>query len=148
MWDTTDELLLQARIASLSGKPFVRARKTWKLPVTRTFFISNDCSTFGDISCVVWSCMRDPTGELRPRQTSVVLWYNIVSACTASRYVYIAIWCATTHDNETHLPYDCMLHTKRRLNYHATMHRFVRTKLASYTNVAVSFQLFVYANTV
>ena len=38
-------------------------------------------------------------------------------AYTASPHIhmYIAIWCATTHDNRTHVPYDCILHTKWRL---------------------------------
>ena len=33
--------------------------------------------------------------------------YAVLQACTL-----IAIWCATTHDNKTHTPYDYMLHIK------------------------------------
>ena len=33
-------------------------------------------------------------------------------AYTASPYIYIAIWHSSTHDNKTHVPYDCILHTK------------------------------------
>ena len=28
-------------------------------------------------------------------------------------HTYIAIWCVTTPDNKTHVPYDCVVHTKR-----------------------------------
>ena len=38
-----------------------------------TFCILNDCSTIEDIPCVVWSCMRDLTGELWPQTHIVVI---------------------------------------------------------------------------
>ena len=49
-------------------------------------------------------------GSYGSRHASVVLWYNIAWART-----YITNWYATTPDNKTHVPYDCILHTKRRL---------------------------------
>ena len=30
-------------------------------------------------------------------------------------HIYITIWCTTTHDNKTRVPYDCILNTKWRL---------------------------------
>ena len=35
--------------------------------------------------------------------------------CILQTHKYITVWCATTPDSKTHLPYDCMLHTKRWL---------------------------------
>ena len=32
--------------------------------------------------------------------------------CALQACTYITIWCPTTHDNKTHIPYECMLHTK------------------------------------
>ena len=61
-------------------------------------------------SCVVYSYMRDPIGELRAPDTHRPFSVRILQTCT-----YIAIWCATTHDNKTHVPYDCLLCTKRQL---------------------------------
>ena len=64
--------------------------------------------------------MRDSTGELRPQtRIVVVLCYNILHACT-----YIAIWCVTTHDNKSHVAYDCTTHQTSALL--ATKHRFVK----------------------
>ena len=34
------------------------------------------------------------------------------SVCILQACTYIAIWCASTRDNKTHVPYDCTLHTK------------------------------------
>ena len=66
---------------------------------------------------IVWfreSCMKDLTGELwvpdMQPYSDTKLCAHILEACT-----YIAIWCATTHDNKTHVPYDCLLYTKRCL---------------------------------
>ena len=96
-----------------SGKPFVRPY-TPNLKTKGYIWmvsISNDCSTIVDILCVVYNCMRDSTGELRPQiRISRSLIQNCVYILQA--LIYIAIWCATTHDNKTHVPYDCILHTK------------------------------------
>ena len=92
---------------SLSDKPFVHTHVltvcTHNLKTKGhiwTFRISNDCSIIKDISCL--SCMRDPTGKLRP-QTHIdqSLTQNCVR--TLKAHTYIAIWCATTHDNKTHV---------------------------------------------
>ena len=64
-----------------------------------------------DILCVLQSCMRDPTGELQP-QTGIIRSLMQHCVCMLQAHTYIAIWCATTHDNKTHVPYDCILHTK------------------------------------
>ena len=77
----------------LSDKPAVRTYMD-NLKTTGhilTFCISNDCCTIGDIPCVIYSCMRDLTGELRgPKHASVVLWYNI--ACVYSKLMYTLLF--------------------------------------------------------
>ena len=35
--------------------------------------------------------------------------------CILQAHIYIAIWQTTTHDNKTHIPNDCLLHTKWQL---------------------------------
>ena len=50
-----------------------------------------------------------------PRYASIILWHNTVCVYAMQACVYIALWCAITHDTETQVPYDCILHTKRRL---------------------------------
>ena len=54
----------------------------------------------------------------------------ILQACT---YMYITIWCATMHDNKTHVAYDCITHQMTAL--WPTMHHFVRTRLYMYIKV-------------
>ena len=65
---------------SLTDTPFVRtfmhnlkaSGHMW------TFCISNNFSTIKDIPCVVLSCMRNPTGEVRSQTCiTVVLWCDI-----------------------------------------------------------------------
>ena len=56
---------------SLSDKPFLRIQctKIHNLKTSGhmyTFSISNKCNIITDFLCVVYSCTRDPTGELRP----------------------------------------------------------------------------------
>ena len=47
-----------------------------------------------------------------PRHASVVLWYKLV--CVYCKPIYTSLFGAqTTHDKLTHVPYDCILHTKR-----------------------------------
>ena len=60
-------------------------------------------------------------------------------ACTTA-HIYIAIWCVTTHDNKTHVAYDCTTHQTMALL--STMHRFIiRTKLVSYTTRCSGFPI-------
>ena len=72
MQDTIDKLQcvwLQTASQSPSNEPVVH---TYMCNLKTTdhiwiFSISKDCSTIGDIPCVVQSCMRDLTGELQPQ---------------------------------------------------------------------------------
>ena len=102
---------------SLSDKPFVHSytlnRKTtghiW------TLCIRNECSTIRHSLCALESYMRDPTGELWPHtHTSHALIQHCVHILQAR--IYIAFWCANMHDDKTHVPYYCILHTKRQLH--------------------------------
>ena len=102
----------------LSGKSFV-CPFTNNLQTTShvwMFSISNDCSTIEDILCLGLSRMRDPTRKPRPQtpidRSLLQHFVHILQACT-----YLAVWCASTHDNKNHVPYDCILHT----NLHYTM---------------------------
>ena len=76
----------------LFNKPFVHPY-THSLKTTGyvwTFSILSDYFTIGDIGhSLMQNCM------------------HILQVC-----IYIAIWCATMHDTKTHIPYDCILHTK------------------------------------
>ena len=47
-----------------------------------------------------------------PRHVSVVFWYNIVYVYCKLVHTLLFSAHATKHDNKTHLPYDCKLHTK------------------------------------
>ena len=53
-----------------------------------TFSISNNCSTIGHILCMIWSCKRDPTGELWPQ--------------TCIGHSLIQTWCAYTANSYIH----------------------------------------------
>ena len=75
--------------------------------------------------------MSDPIGVLRPQKRI--------------GRTYIAIWCATTHDNRTRAPYDCIVHTKRRPYCQRCIFLQDQSWLAT-LQVVVSFQLIVYAN--
>ena len=61
--------------------------------------------------------------------------------CILPARTYIAIWCATTPDNKSHVPYDCIPHNKR---HDAS---FYNGEFGYLHFVAVSFQLIVYINT-
>ena len=105
-----------------------------------TFCIPNNFSTIEDIPCVVWSCMRDMTKKLWP-QTHIG--HSLIKSwcvCTASSYIHrYCMWCATRHDNKTHVVYDCA--TDQTAALLPTMHHFMRTNLASYSiHIAISFQ--------
>ena len=92
----------------------VLTHKAWKYRSYKDVLHTNDCSTIKGILWVVQSCMRDPTEEVQP-QTCIdhSLMQHHVRILPA--YTYITIWSTTMHDNEAHVPYDCILHTKRRL---------------------------------
>ena len=95
------------------NKPFVHtSTHNWKTTGCKWMFcISNNNSTIDDIPCVLQSCTKHLTGEFWI-QTSivVVLWYNIIMYILLSSYIWISIWCPTTHDNKTHTAYDCTTH--------------------------------------
>ena len=65
-----------------------------------------------------------------PRHTSVILQYNIV-VLILQAHTYIAVCCATMHDNKTHVAYDCTTHQTMAIL--STMHCFIRTSLVSYS---------------
>ena len=51
----------------------------------------------------------------RDQKTTVQLLHSQATDVVLSlllAHTYITIWCATTHDNKTHVPYDCILHTQ------------------------------------
>ena len=85
------------------------------------------------------SYWRESYGSRHP---SVNLWNNIVcvylQACT-----FITIWYTTTPDNKTHLPYDCILHTKRRL-YCQRCNLVLEQSWLATLHIAVSSHLIVY----
>ena len=77
----------------------------------RTFSILNDCSTIGQIPCVVYSCNRDPIGELRP-QTPIGRSLIPTWVCTLQA-VYTALFGLQLRMTiETHLPYGCIVPIK------------------------------------
>ena len=100
---------------TFSAKPFVRIQ-LYLIRICgssayhiRTFSQLNDCDIIGCILCVVYSCMRDRLERYGPRHALFVLWYNIVCV------YYTMLTYTTAPNNKTHKPYDCILHTKRRL---------------------------------
>ena len=103
---------------SLSNKPFVRTytHNLKTIGHILTFSISNDFSTIGDISCVPWSCMRDPNEELYTAPDTYQSFSDITLCAYTAILLYIAVWCTATHDNKTQVPHHCILHTKWRLH--------------------------------
>ena len=67
-----------------------------------------------------------------PRYASVVLWYNTVCMCVLHAHTCITIGCTTAHDNKAHVPFDCIVHTKRWLECKQRV-VFVGAKFDSYT---------------
>ena len=59
--------------------------------------------------------------------------------CILLAHTYIAIWYATTHDNKTHVPFASTTHQTMALLL--TMHRLIRTKLASYNTCSSVFSI-------
>ena len=82
-----------------------------------TFCISNDCSSIGEFLVCLRVCMRDYPREHQPQtciSCSLMQYFlHILQAC-----MYITVSCAAKHGNKTHLPYDCILHTKHLLHFH------------------------------
>ena len=106
-------------LQSLSNKPFlhIQCTQTHNLKPSGhiwMFSISNNCNIIGDILCVVQSCTRDLTRELRPK-TRIGRSLIQHCVCILQVHIYIILWYATMPDNKTHVPYDCILHTKRQL---------------------------------
>ena len=102
------------------------------------FSTLNDCYIIGDILCVVQSCTRDPTGELRS-ETRIGRSLIRHCVCVLSISTY-----ATTPDNKTHVPYDCIhvLHTIWQL--YANDESFYKKKIGQLYDT-LQFQLTVYA---
>ena len=93
---------------------------------------------------VTWEIQLESYG---PRNVSVVLWYNIdVHTCILQACTYIAIWCATMCDNQTHVSNNWILHTKWLLYCQWCI--VYMKKLASTPHVVVPFQLIMYINSV
>ena len=74
----------------------------------------NDCYIIRDILCVVYSYMRDLTGELRPQTCTG---YSLIQHCMCilQAHRFITIWCTTMHDNKTHILCDCILYQRTTL---------------------------------
>ena len=119
----------------------------WKLQVVHVYEYSAHWTTallsktFLVWLRVAWEIQLESYG---PRHASVLLWYTIVEHCVhiLQTISYIAFWYATTHDNTTHIAYDCT--TQQMAVLLPTMHHFIRTRLASYT-AGCSVLLIVYA---
>ena len=133
MWDVIDKLWLEICITVSFNKPFVRTY-THNLKLHITYGCSACWTTALLLEIfLVWfrGAWQIWLESYSPKHTSVILCYNIVvyilQACT-----YIAIWCATIHDNKTHTPYDCILYTKWRLYYQQCI-TFIRKNFTSYT---------------
>ena len=100
-----------------------------------TICISNDCCTIRDIPCLVYSCLRDLTGELQPQTHigSSLIQHCVIQHCVCMlegfSYMYVVIWCATMHDNTSHIAYDCT--TQQTTALLQVIHCCMRTKLAT-----------------
>ena len=86
---------------------------TWKLQVTYRrsayWMTALLLKTFLVCYGVAWEIWLE---SYDPRYILIILWYKIVM-CILQTHTYITIWCATMHYNNTDVPYDCILHTKR-----------------------------------
>ena len=71
------------------------------------FSVVNDCYTMRDF----FEWFRVPPGLLWPQ---TLIGRSKLQHCMPipQARTCIAIWCAATHDNKTHVSYDCRLHTK------------------------------------
>ena len=116
-------------------------RITWKLQVVyrhSTYWTTSLLlKTFLEQFRVAWEIQLESYG---PRHTCDHSLIQHCLACTASPYIlYITIWCTTIYDNKTHVAYDCTTYQTTALL--PTMHRFIRTKLASYTTHCSVFSI-------
>ena len=118
--------------------------KTWKVQDIYGCSADRTTAILSETFFVWFRCAREIWLEsYGPRHKSVVLWHNIVCVYCKPVIAHIAIWCETIQDNKTHVPSDTKRQTMALL---PTMHRFIRTKLASNLHIAMSFQSVVYAN--
>ena len=85
---------------------------------------------------VTWEIWLESSGT---RHISVILWYNIV--CIVWARTFVAICCATVYDNQTNVPYDCLLHTNRQLYCQQLTYRFIRALLTNYTTCCSVFSV-------
>ena len=115
MQDMIGELSLKKALQSLSNKTFVCTymHNLKTMGYICTLSISNDCFTIEDILCVIQSSMRFLTGELRPQ--TCISCFLIHGVCILQTCTYTVLQCTSTHDNKTHVAYDCTLHTKQPL---------------------------------
>ena len=110
-----------------------------------TFSISNHCYIIGGILCVVQSCTRDPTEELQPKTR---IGRSLIQHCACifcKPVFYISIGYASTSDNKTHIPYDCMHITHQTTTYCQLCVGLREQSWLATRHVAVSFQLIGYA---
>ena len=99
---------------SLSNKPFAcTCRHNLK-----TIPVVNGCSTYHTIALLLESSLYGlelhDRSEWRATAPDMHCGHSLRQHCVhmLQTCTYIAIWCATMHDNKTHIPYDCILHTK------------------------------------
>ena len=106
---------------------------TWKLQVLYGYFAYRTNGLLSETFRVwLWSCMRDPTGELWP-QTCIGRSLIQHCVCILQAHTCIVIWCATTRDNKTHVVYDCTPNVHQMMALLPMILHFIRTKFASYT---------------
>ena len=100
---------------------------TWTIQVVQTLYISNNCSTCTFLTSLCglklherfnWKAMAPDTHHSHSLIQHCV--------CMLQALTYITIWCATTHDNKTHIAYDCITHQTMTLL--PMMHCFIKTK--------------------
>ena len=83
-----DDLHLQTRITVFSRKAFVHIQlyisgRMW------IFSLSNDCYIIGHTVCVVQSCIRIPTGELR---SQIHIVHSVVQHCVHIVQVHTSLF--------------------------------------------------------
>ena len=101
-------------LQSICNKPFVHTYMC-NLKTTGhiwTFCISNNCSTIGQ-SKTFLECLR-VAGRWGP--DTYCISHSLIQHCVRTCKP-VPIWCTTTRDNKTHIPYDCILHSKQQF-YH------------------------------
>ena len=115
---------------ALSDKPFcvynVLRHKTWKLQVICWHSAYQTTSLLLETFFVLFRfALQIQLESYGPRHTSVVLWYTTLCAYTASLRIHCYLICnSASQQNSRPLWATALL---------LTMHRFIITKLASYT---------------